>query len=385
MRVKILPLFLFLLMAFGHLFAMDNQLTLLFAGDIFPGEALFESGYVATNQPLNFSKSYELVEKWFKKADITAAWFGGPIGKPGEALTAYPLYRNPPEFMTYPYQAGINIFLHTNHLLDRGLEAMFRTIRFAKSIGSIYLGAYETENDSQEIYIIEKNKLRIALLSYLFGSNQDGAVAHPVWSFNTMDPKKIKRDIQKAKILKADFIIVAMHWGTEYQSYPNTIQTNYARMIAASGADLIVGSHPHYLQTAEMLTTTDDQGKSKKTFVLYSMGNFLSIHRGRYLDNSIMARFTIRKNPGQSRAEIVSSGYVPIWVQYHPKTEKRKPLVRIYPVLEGIQAFKAKTDKSIWEDDVYLMRRSLTDITNLLAPTEKFFPLITNTLTETNS
>ena len=80
--------------------------------------------------------------------------------------------------------------------------------------------------------------------------------------------KQIKEDIEKVRA-KVDVLIVAMHWGVEYQDMPNSYQIDAASHLASLGVDIIIGTHPHVIQPVDYI---DD------TLVIYSLGNFLSAH-----------------------------------------------------------------------------------------------------------
>jgi gamma-polyglutamate biosynthesis protein CapA len=58
---------------------------------------------------------------------------------------------------------------------------------------------------------------------------------------------------------------VMMHFGIEGAALPSTSQQVLARRAIDAGADVVVGSHPHVLQTVETY---------KDRIILYSMGNF---------------------------------------------------------------------------------------------------------------
>ena len=62
------------------------------------------------------------------------------------------------------------------------------------------------------------------------------------------------------------FLIVSFHWGQEYQLKESTFQQELAHKVIDSGADLIVGHHPHVVQGI-------DEYKGKLIF--YSLGNFV--------------------------------------------------------------------------------------------------------------
>ena len=71
----------------------------------------------------------------------------------------------------------------------------------------------------------------------------------------------------------ADVVVVGVHWGTENSHVVNDAQRTLAQKIADWGADIIIGTHPHVVQTIEMLTSAKD---GTQVPVAYSLGNFVS-------------------------------------------------------------------------------------------------------------
>jgi len=65
---------------------------------------------------------------------------------------------------------------------------------------------------------------------------------------------------------ETDLIIVNIHWGVEYQHYFNSVQQKAGRLLVDSGAELVIGHHPHVVQGLEIY-----QGKP----IFYSLGNFI--------------------------------------------------------------------------------------------------------------
>jgi len=57
-----------------------------------------------------------------------------------------------------------------------------------------------------------------------------------------------------------------MHAGIEYTDKPNDSQVNFAHAAIDAGADLVIGHHPHVVQTME---------KYKGKYIFYSLGNFV--------------------------------------------------------------------------------------------------------------
>jgi poly-gamma-glutamate synthesis protein (capsule biosynthesis protein) len=84
-------------------------------------------------------------------------------------------------------------------------------------------------------------------------------------------------DVRPGRLLRAvrsasrrdDVVVVYLHWGTERESCPGAKQRALTRVLAAAGADVIVGSHAHVLQGS---------GWAGDTYVSYGLGNFLWYH-----------------------------------------------------------------------------------------------------------
>jgi poly-gamma-glutamate synthesis protein (capsule biosynthesis protein) len=62
----------------------------------------------------------------------------------------------------------------------------------------------------------------------------------------------------------ANLVVVSIHWGNELQDWPTDAQQMQARWLVEHGADLIVGHHPHVVQTPACV-----EGRP----VFFSLGN----------------------------------------------------------------------------------------------------------------
>ena len=79
-------------------------------------------------------------------------------------------------------------------------------------------------------------------------------------------------DIESAR-KEADFVIVFVHWGEEYNEKVSSVQGKYAQVFAKGGADVVIGTHPHVVQETKLL----DRPDGKKMLVYYSLGNFRAV------------------------------------------------------------------------------------------------------------
>jgi poly-gamma-glutamate synthesis protein (capsule biosynthesis protein) len=83
---------------------------------------------------------------------------------------------------------------------------------------------------------------------------------------------------------------VYAHWGDEYEKKPNSGQREFAHRLVDAGADLVIGSHPHVVQTKELYNDK---------WIYYSLGNFVF---DQYFNDSVRcgAVVTVSLNPDLS-------------------------------------------------------------------------------------
>ncbi|GAG31325.1 unnamed protein product, partial [marine sediment metagenome] len=80
-----------------------------------------------------------------------------------------------------------------------------------------------------------------------------------------MDAKRMVAAVRAAR-QRADVVVVSCHWGIEYTPYPNASQQELAQTLVDAGAALIIGHHPHVVQSL---------GYRQGAFTAYSLGNFV--------------------------------------------------------------------------------------------------------------
>jgi len=85
-------------------------------------------------------------------------------------------------------------------------------------------------------------------------------------SYWQSNPAELIEFFGKQRKSENEYWIVTIHWGDEYITQPSLVQIDLAHKLIDSGIDLIVGHHPHVIQSIEVY-------KSKTVF--YSFGNFI--------------------------------------------------------------------------------------------------------------
>ncbi len=155
--------------------------------------------------------------------------------------------------------------LANNHILDQGLNGMRNTEKIIRSNAIEYLGVGEDEAEAWEPKYFTANRIRIAFIGASFSSVNDLGVTRNKYVARIEDVDRLAASITNAKA-KSDIVVVTMHAGVEYTREPNKAQVNFARAAVDAGADIVIGAHPHWIQTVE-----EYHGR----WIFYSLGNFI--------------------------------------------------------------------------------------------------------------
>ena len=88
------------------------------------------------------------------------------------------------------------------------------------------------------------------------------------WIIFNLEKDPILDMARQTREAGAEFIVVSLHWGVEYQTAPTNEQRSLAEtLLKDENIDLIVGHHAHVIQPVGMI---DNE------YVIYGIGNFLS-------------------------------------------------------------------------------------------------------------
>ena len=206
-------------------------------------------------------------------------------------LSNYPRFNSPYEVGDAFVDAGFNLVsLATNHTMDKNEQGVLNSVNYwKKQTGVVTSGQWSSaeEREASVSRIYEKNGIKYAFLSYTIWTNGLETPRGKEYLNNVYSEEKAAADIAKVKD-KADIIIVAMHWGTEYYLGVDWQQTKIANFLASQGVQLIIGAHPHVVEPVEYIN-------DGKTFVIYSLGNLISDQEGNERLTGLMMTVDIKK------------------------------------------------------------------------------------------
>lgn len=190
-------------------------------------------------------------------------------------VSGYPSFNAPYEVGDALAAAGYDVVLHaTNHALDKGKKGVLNCVSFWENNypEMEVLGIYDSAEDQEEICIIEKEGIRIAVLNYTYGTNGIPMPKDMPYAVDMLIEEEVIKDLELADSL-ADFVIVCPHWGTEYRLEPDKSQKKWTKLFLEYGVDLVLGTHPHVIEPIEWLT---NETTGESMLVYYSIGNYVN-------------------------------------------------------------------------------------------------------------
>jgi len=307
--------------------APPNQVSLLVSGDV-----LLHSGTWATaeadaarlGQPgLDFRPMLADVAPVVRSADLAVCHLETPLAPPDGPYSSYPLFSVPPQVVPALRQTGYDACTTaSNHSIDQGFDGLSRTLRALDRAGVPHDGTARTARAQRKPLILAANGVRVAVLSYTYGTNGIPLPEGKPWSVSPIDPERIMREAAAARRAGADVVAVALHFGTEYVTAPDAYQTDVVDQITRSPAiDLVYGHHAHVVQPVDRV---------HGTWVVYGLGNFVAQQESSrpytYRGVSVRVQF-IERRSGQYAVRDVA--YLPTMITGF---DPRNPRMRVLDV-----------------------------------------------------
>lgn len=256
----------------NHIYERNGKTTgeaeITIAGDLCFSEDGFVLDYYDTVNDLEKCISPELLEI-MNNTDVFYINHEYCISDRGAPLVGkYYTFRAKPERMELLKEMGTDIVaLANNHVFDYGEEALIDTTELLAENHIPYVGGGKNIDEAkQPIYFIV-NGIKIGFVGasnaekYRFTPQATEDSAGILRAYDTTEYNEVIRKATK----ECDYLIAYIHWGTEDSNYLNDLQQEMGREFLDSGADIVVGGHPHVLQGMEYV-----DGKP----IVYSLGDF---------------------------------------------------------------------------------------------------------------
>lgn len=208
---------------------------------------------------------FQQVKPLFNSVDFRLVNLENPLTNIGEPIPkSGPNIRSPEEGISIVTAGRFDCtILANNHIGDYGPKGVIRTLNVLADHKIGYVGAGKNIYEARKPWIREKNGITLAVLAT--NENEFGTAEEDFPGSNGFNFYRIREDIISA-CNQADFVLMIMHGGNEYNPVPSPLVVDRYRSFIDAGADAVIGMHPHCVQGCEIY---------KNHPIIYSTGNFL--------------------------------------------------------------------------------------------------------------
>ena len=298
-------------------------ITIGAVGDIMLSGAMVE--YAKTEDgTYDFSILFLPVRELFESVDLMCGNLEVPLAGEesgyGTIKGAKSSSFNAPDSLLDPLKEyGLDLLTTgNNHVFDRGIKGLYRTIEVVRAAGFYQTGTYLNEEDRMTPCIIDVNGIKIGIVAatrlmnqgFIDTNRQD---AYKAFGYYMNDGMKLtshcKDSIARTRAAGAEFVILFAHWDFENDKPTSSDTKALAKQALAAGADCIIGSHPHRIKGAEYVTVEREDGPYTG-LVLYSLGNF-SAQMNFNCMVGLFAKITLQKDFATGKVTLYEAGVLP--------------------------------------------------------------------------
>lgn len=230
-------------------------------------------------------------------------------------------FKGPKEYVNILTNASIEgVTIANNHIYDYGSQGVKDTVNTLKENKIDICGeGYKILTDIQGIKF--------------------GFLGYTGWEYSNELKTKIIGDINELKKQGAKVIIPYFHWGIERLYEPYDVQKNLARFAIDNGANAVIGSHPHVIQSME---------NYKGKLIAYSMGNFcfggnsnpsdkrtFILQFKVNIEDNKLAELEYKVIPAMISSRSDKNDYIPTLATGQNKADILKTLNELSPTLNG--------------------------------------------------
>jgi hypothetical protein len=273
--------------------APPRSITVVMNGDMLLHEGLWQTARTDAERTgrgtMDFRPVLADMRPVVRSADLAICHLETPLAPSDGPFSGYPVFSVPPQILPALKWEGYDACTTaSNHSLDNGFAGIQRTLGDFDRVGLAHFGTATTRKASRTPLILDVSGVRVGLIAATYGTNGIPIPSAEPWSVPIIDPARIEQLAAKAKRQGADIVIVALHWGLEYDHAPTQDQLDVADTLTKDpDIDLIYGHHAHVVQPYDRVNGT---------WVIYGLGNAVAQQdadvEGVYDGNTCRVTFT---------------------------------------------------------------------------------------------
>ena len=296
--------------------APDGKTVIHFtaAGDLNISDKVVQSG----GANLDYTDMIADVLPILADADLTTINFEGNfVGPPyGSATSSAPL-----PLLQALKKSGVDMIQMANsRAINNGISGLDTTLKSIRASGIEPLGAYSTNAEAEKhggYTIWNARGVRVAVVAFTKGMDN---MALPTGSdkcvnllyndyssrYVDVNTEGITDILSRVEKEKPDVTIVLLHWGSEFNDTRSTSQNKIRDLLLENGVDVIIGTHPHYVQPIEF-------DEKAGTLIAYSLGDFVSDAERMGTEYGIILNVEITKDNATGETAVTGYEYIPTY------------------------------------------------------------------------
>ncbi len=289
-----------------------RSFTIAATGDLLVHESVADAARTADGW--DFTSMFDRVAGILSAADLAVCHVESPMSPNNARLSYYPAFLVPKELADAIAHAGYDTCsLASNHATDGGTEGIVGTLGALDRVDVAHAGMALSPEAQAEVTLVAAGDATVAHLSYTYGFNNGALNADESHLSNVIDEATIVDEARRARAAGADFVMLSLHWGTNYSAEPDETQLDLGpRLLADPDIDLILGHHTHMVQPVVQIGGE---------FLVYGLGNFLSNQSPATCDecplpteDGVIVHFTVTEDADAGRWAVTEVAHTPTWV-----------------------------------------------------------------------
>jgi poly-gamma-glutamate synthesis protein (capsule biosynthesis protein) len=337
----------------------DTVVHIVFGGDVNVTDNVVASG----GPGYDYTNTFIDVASILGEADLSVVNFegilyGAPYGTEGEGSA-------PQQLVEALDRAGVDLIqLANSYAMSRGGSSLGMTMDGVRAAGMEPVGVYASAEEAKEgkgYVLCDVGGVKVAFVAFTKGMQGKNMVANYAGCVNVLytdynnnyqkvDTEGITRVMDNVKSAKADIVVAMVHWGSEFNDTISSTQNKICNLLQENGADVIIGTHPHYVQK---MAFDEKEG----TFVAYSLGDFFGDAIRAGSEYSVILNLEITKDNITGETKVTGYDYTPIFTV----REEGKPL-HIMRIKTAMAAYENNYIDRITKETYDAMKYALTRI-----------------------
>ncbi len=332
------------------------------AGDLNVTDRVVEEGKSDTGY--DYTDAFMDVAPVLARADLSLLNFEGTLSG-----TPYGLERGsaPQQMAENLASIGVDVVQTANSASIRaGVLGLQSTIDGFYSAGILPVGTFANKDTFRKTggySIMEVEGIKIALVGFTKGMDNLGLpegsehCVNLLYKDYTTDYQDVDRDgiskvLTRVAEEKPDLTIAMLHWGSENNEEVSPSQKEIRDLLLSSGVDVILGSHPHVVQSVEF-------NPEASTLVAYSLGDFYGDAPRAATNYSIILDIEVTRDNATGVTKVTGFDYTPIFtILPEQSADGGHRVVRIHEAVSRYEGnYLGKVTEKVYDSMKYALER----------------------------